>query len=217
MRSNAFLILLLILAIIGSMAILVATRWGIGVSPDSILYISGARALLAGQGFSLQSPGGEYAPITHFPPLYSGILAVVGLTGVEVGLAARLINALIFAACVFIVGYLMYRWSDESVKWIPLIAVVLLLASWVSLEIHLMAWSEPLYILLGLLSLAVLGRDLEFPETRLLLIAAILAGLAFLTRYAGAALVATGMLGLFLFSPMPITKRFYRACWFGFG
>jgi len=101
MRSNAFLILLLILALIGSMAILVATRWGIGVSPDSILYISGARALLAGQGFSLQSPGGEYAPITHFPPLYSGILAVVGLTGVEVGLAARLINALIFAACVF--------------------------------------------------------------------------------------------------------------------
>jgi len=215
MRSKAFLILLLILAIAGSMAILVATRWGIGVSPDSILYISGARALLAGHGISLQSPGGGYDPITHFPPLYSGILAVIGLTGVEVGLAARVVNALVFAACVFVVGCLLNRWSDEKVKWIPLIGVVLLLASWVSLEIHLMAWSEPLFILLGLLSLAVLGKDLDSPETRLLLIAAMLAGLAFLTRYAGAALVATGMLGLFLFSPMPINRRFYRACWFG--
>jgi hypothetical protein len=215
MRSNAFLILLLILALVGGVALLVATRWGIGVSPDSILYISAARALLAGHGFSLQSPGGGYDPITHFPPLYSGILAVIGLTGVEVGLAARIINVLVFAASIFLVGYLLNHWSDQRAKWIVLAGVVLLLASWVSLEIHLMAWSEPLFIFLGLLSLVVLGRDLDSPETRFLLVAAILTGLAFLTRYAGAALLATGMLGLFLFSPMPILKRFFRACWFG--
>ncbi|MCZ7551666.1 MAG: hypothetical protein B6D39_04155 [Anaerolineae bacterium UTCFX2] len=50
------------------------TPFGSGVSPDSVTYIEGAKSLLSGQGYSRDG-----SPITHFPPLYSLFLAIVGI------------------------------------------------------------------------------------------------------------------------------------------
>jgi len=43
------------LAVIGAVAILFSTVWGVGLSPDSLTYIDTARNLLAGKGFVVQS------------------------------------------------------------------------------------------------------------------------------------------------------------------
>jgi len=72
------------------MGILVATRLGVGVSPDSIYYLDGARHLLRGQGFSTGiTCTGEPLPILHWPPFFSFLRAVSGWFGAELLLGAR--------------------------------------------------------------------------------------------------------------------------------
>src|SRR5687767_13052410 len=77
-------------------AVSAATRWGVGITPDSIAYIAGARSVLSGDGFAM--PGAEPAPITHFPPFYSFILAAIGVIGPDPLTVARWLGALVFAA-----------------------------------------------------------------------------------------------------------------------
>ena len=80
-RSLSFIILGL-LAMTGIFLILRATPEGLGLSDDSIGYIAGARSILAGHGYReawLASNG----PVTHYPPLFSSALALIGLFGLD--------------------------------------------------------------------------------------------------------------------------------------
>src|SRR5258706_15791970 len=77
LRLASFLLLFLISAI-GTLLILRTTPQGLGLSDDSIAYITGARSMLAGHGYRevwLASNG----PVTHFPSGFSAILAFFGL------------------------------------------------------------------------------------------------------------------------------------------
>ena len=60
-----------------------STPFGLGLVNDSAYYIEGAANLLAGKGFVRLSGGGELKPITHFPPLFSLVLAGLGLAGMD--------------------------------------------------------------------------------------------------------------------------------------
>ncbi len=82
-----------VIASLGAITILVATRWGIGLSPDSIIYIAGARSFLSGSGFRIPSFQGVFEPVKHHAPFYSMFMALVGLLGVEVALTVRWFNA----------------------------------------------------------------------------------------------------------------------------
>jgi hypothetical protein len=73
------MLLAALIMLAGFVAVLLATGRGVGVTPDSISYIGGARSLLAGDGFSM--PGNVPMPITHFPPFYSLLLAAIGSLG----------------------------------------------------------------------------------------------------------------------------------------
>jgi hypothetical protein len=55
-----------------------ATPYGLGLRTDSAQYINGARNLLAGEGYTRTSGGGVIKPITHFPPLFSMVIALLG-------------------------------------------------------------------------------------------------------------------------------------------
>ena len=96
-----FVLLVLIAPIAG---VLVATaKYGIGLTPDSVVYFFGARSLAAGHGYI-----NDGRPITDFPPGYSAVLSVAQhIGGTEFG-AARLIAVLGFVATV-ILGYLLLR------------------------------------------------------------------------------------------------------------
>jgi hypothetical protein len=67
--------------------------------------------------------------------------------------------------------------------------------------LHSMAWSEPLFLALGFLGLAATARYLETGGRWALAGAAALLGAACLTRYAGLAFLATGVVSLALFGP----------------
>ncbi len=215
MKPAWLFVFLLVLALLAGATILVGTRWGIGASPDSVFYLGAARNLLAGKGYSLPSVEGGNSPLTHLPPLYASLLAVLTKAGLDIGLAARGLNAALFGVGIWLAGGLINRWSPTMARWLPLAGGFWLFTAPHLLEIHLMAWSEPLFLFIGTVGLVILGRHLEHPQPGLLLASAALIGLALLTRYAGAALIATGIFGLLLLSVQPLSRRLQDSILFG--
>ena len=216
--KNWLSILLLLLAIFGGVVILVVTRWGIGASPDSVYYLGAAQNISAGRWFSLPSTDGTFNPITRWPPFYSWVLAILSQTGLGIHSAARWLNALLTAANILLLGVILFPYvkRGSAAAVVILGGGLLMLVSPTFLEIHLMAWSEPLFIFLGISGLWVLGSYLDGNRFFAMLLAALLVGLAFLTRFAGAALVATGMVGLLLFTGTRWLRRISYTLIFGF-
>jgi hypothetical protein len=209
---------LLILALMGFFGVLLATRWGAGTSPDSVVYIVGARSLAAGRGFSISADGAAAEAITHHAPFYSAALAVIDLFGPDPLLGARWLNALLFFGNILLVGYLVLDLLQERTTEAYLAAILaagLILSPIVWVEIHSMAWSEALFILLGLSGLWSLSRYLDRSETRYLVGAALMIALASLTRYIGVVLIAAGVLSILLFSSRRFRHRLFDAASFG--
>lgn len=51
------------LAVLAFCTMLIATRWGIGLGPDSLVYIGVARSLLNGNGVTYLNDSGEFSPV----------------------------------------------------------------------------------------------------------------------------------------------------------
>lgn len=194
---------LLVLSLMGIVIQVFSTRWGIGITPDSVAYIAAARELLSGHGY----------PITHWPPLLSVSLATIGLFRVDPLVGAKWLNAVLFATNIALAGTIVARYTRGSL-WASFLAAFLMLTSSDMLMIHSMAWSEPLFIFFGFLGLLFLADYLDRQLPGLLLASAGAVALAFLTRYPGAAFVATGSAGLVLLSRRGIWKRLADAAVF---
>jgi 4-amino-4-deoxy-L-arabinose transferase-like glycosyltransferase len=187
-------VLLGLLAAIGIGMVLRATPEGLGLSDDSIGYIAGARSMLAGNGYReawLASNG----PVTHFPPAFSSVLAFIGLFGLDPLRGARFLNALLFGLNIFLSGILGWRMTKSLPAGLALAALFLL--SNQLLRVHAVAMSEPLFIFLTLLAFWMFDLYIERDEHWLWLLACgIATGMAYLTRYAALALVATFLVAL---------------------
>jgi hypothetical protein len=167
---------------------------GIGISPDSIGYTSTARNLVAGKGF-LQFGG---YPLVDFPVFYSIYLAFVMIvTRQDIIQCAPILNGLMFAAVIFFSGLLMEKFIRRS-RWYKIALLVAIATSPSLIEIYSMLWSETLFILLTLVFYFTLYRYFQCHSLSALLLPAVIAAIAFDTRYAGITLVATGVLLLFL-------------------
>ena len=193
-RAASFLPLGL-LAVLGIFFILYATPEGLGLSDDSIAYIAGARSLLSGQGYReawLASNG----PVTHFPPGFSSILALIGLSGLDPVRGARFLNASLFGANTFLLGLIGWRMTKSKIAGILLAVFFVLNAS--LFRVHAVAMSEPLYIFCSLAAFLLFGLYFENSQKRWLILAGCFTGAAYLTRYAGLALFATFLVALIL-------------------
>ena len=195
-RSLAAWLLLVLVASAGTAAVLVVTREGPGLSPDSVRYVAGARSILEGRGFAYQDGAGRYRPITNWPPLYPAVLALPGLAGVDALPAARVIDAVLFGLTLLMVGWLVRRRSGSLGA--ALLAMAALAGVRTAFVNYVMAWSEPLFVGLTVAALIALTRHLERPSWGRLLLASLAAGAAFMTRYPGIGLVAAGSLALLL-------------------
>jgi hypothetical protein len=213
------LIGLLILAILGFIGVIMVTRWGIGTSPDSIVYIAGARNLASGLGFNTISESGKPQAITQLAPFYSVALALLDLLGLDPLQGARILNAILFAGIVLLVGLILFEFLPGhtfGALLAPLLGASLILLPGFMVEIYSMAWSETLFIFLALLGFWILSHALENQSTSLLVGSAILIGLAFLTRYIGVVLVAAGICSIVLFSTLPFRRKSSQVVLFGF-
>jgi len=191
----AFFLILVLIAAGAVWLLLYSTPQGLGLSDDSIAYIAGARSILAGYGYReawLASNG----PMTHFPPGFSASIALVGLTGLDPLRGARFVNALLFGANAFLLGLIGWRMTKSYSAGI--ILALLFAANASLLRVHAMAMSEPLYIFFSLLAFLCFSKYFETNKNLWLVLTASFTGAAYLTRYAGLALLATFFIALML-------------------
>lgn len=185
------------LSLCGVLAVLLATAHGIGTSVDSIAYLQGARAL--GEGV------GEPALVQH-APLYSILLAAGASLGVDPMEGARWLNALTFGANIFLVGFLIQQ-SVSHAPWLGVLGSLLMLVLTPMLVVHITALSEPVFLTGILVAFWLLSRYLDQPTSGRLIGAAAVMSLVLLARYAGAAAVLTGALGILAMAPTPWRQR----------
>lgn len=192
---------LVILSLIGIVLVLISTsRYGVGLSPDSVRYISAARSLLLGNGY-LSYDG---SPLVVHPPFFSTVLAIFGLIGIEPLDGARFVNAFVFGLIVFTSGQL-FRMAIKS-KALIILGTVSILLSYPLLRISTYAWSEPLFVLLAILFIIYLQRFLNIRAFVTLFSLSILAALSCLQRYMGVTIILTGF-ALIIFLPKAHLKE----------
>lgn len=194
----ALIVGLSIAGVAGALVVIAATPWGIGLSPDSAVYIGGARSLIGGTGFSSPTDSGGFAPITHFPPLYSVVLAVLAVLGADPLQGARWLAALLFASNVILAGALGFAVSRSAP--VSLMIGLFAFTALPMVQVHTMAWSEPLLISLQLSGILALLSYLRNRNRRDLILAAVVFGCGALVRYAGLAMLVAGIASLSLLS-----------------
>lgn len=205
-----FLFALLLLALTGALLLLTVTRWGVGLSPDSAVYVAAARNLSQGAGLTVPFGSEINAPLAHHAPFYPMLLALWGWIGVDPMLGARWGQTLLFAVNIALVGALLWRLLPEQKGW-GLAAAFFTLIAPPLFALHSMAWTEALFLFLGFAGFAFLSAFLQRATWSLLLLAAVSLGLALLTRYAGVALVGTAVAALLFLPTHPWRARFSHA------
>ncbi len=167
-----------------------AMPWGLGLSPDSVVYIGAARSLARGQGFSVPTDSITMAPVVHYPPLYPVLLAVASFGGLDVIAAAKWLNVLVFCANVFLAGMVGTRVTGDFR--LAMISAGLVASAFPMVLVHSMVWSEPLFLIGQSAALLFLLSYLHQCARRSLIVAAMATGLSILGRYAGVSLVISG-------------------------
>src|SRR2546426_9691743 len=95
---------LLFPAVCGAIGVLAATPHGIGLHPDSIVYVLIARSLSHGNGWTING-----APTAWFPPFYPTMLTLGSIFDSDLLHGARWMQAFLFACNIFWVGMITYR------------------------------------------------------------------------------------------------------------
>jgi len=199
-----------LIGLAGACLVLVGTsRYGAGISSDSVTYICVARNLLTGRGFV----GYDGQPYVFGPPLYPSVLAFCGLYGPDPLRVSRYVNALCFGAVVFISGMWLHR--HAGFRPLAFAGAAAVLASPVLLKVFMYAWTEGLFILLTVCALFTMGRWLAGGRIGAVVLTASGAALACLARWIGVTVVLTGMAVLLFRRDCGWRRRLGRAVLFG--
>ncbi len=201
-----------LIALFGASVVIAATStFGPGLSPDSITYISAAESLLS-SGALLGVTG---SPYVNWPPLFPLAIAIIELLGVSGPQAARLLNAICFGASAGMASYLTRRMTRQT--WTGLTAGVVTVLTVMFLDPFTRVLSEPLFIVLVLIFVAVSATALRRQgDLKYVVLAALLAACAALTRYIGVTVLVTGAIVLTAGVQMDVGGRLRRAALFLF-
>jgi len=192
---------------------IIATHLGIGLYPDSIVYIGTARRILNGDGLRFLNDIGQIAPVTQYPPLYSLTIAALGVLGLDPLDGARWISLCFYAANAFLAAWIVQRVTSSI--WASWLACFLALTAFPMIYISSQALTEPIFICFVLLALIMLGDFFTTGESSRLYGAALLIGISCLVRYVGLAFLATGGFAILIFSRTSWTARLWDAAKFG--
>ncbi len=197
-----------VIALAGVALVLHATsKYGAGITSLSSAYLDAASSLAKGKGFVFRT--GE--PMVLWPPLYSMLLASIQLvTGLEPAAFAHIVNAVLFAAVIWLSAYLFRPDLTHNAVYGVLGLCTVLFSVPLSL-VYATAWSECLFIPLILLYLIFAQRYWERSEGRSLVFMTFSAALACLTRYIGLTLVLAGAVTVMIAPRMNLRTRLARA------
>lgn len=198
----------LLASLIGFFIIYLFSRHGgIGLSPDSIAYLSTGRNLVAGKGFVLF----DFKPLVAFPLFYPFFLSLVmRITHLDILVCAPFLNGLMFGSVIFLSGVIMSRFTTKS-RIYKIIILTVISISPALIEIYTMLWSETLFILLSLIFYLAIHRYLIKSDLKWLLFTSVITAIAFDTRFAGLTLVAAGFILIMLNRNENIKKRVFHS------
>ena len=161
---------------------------GVGISPDSIVYMSTARNLYHGLGYYAFNGN----PMVDFPIFYPTFLScILFLSRTDVLVFAPFLNGILFGIVVFLSGYILQKFVTVN-RWYKWMVLSIIVLSPSLIEIYTMLWSETLFILLTVLFFLSFKNYYQNHSLPALLQVAMVTALAFLTRYAGITLIGTG-------------------------
>lgn len=192
----------LLLSVAGALFVFYGTsQFGIGISPDSVNYISCARELIKGNGF-LSYDG---TPLTLWPPLYPVLLGSLGLAGIDPVVGARILNVLVFGLIIFFTGQL-FQLCLRS-RFLIISGTILASFSAQVISLSFMAWSELIFSLFCILFIKYLiNFSIDVRKKDFYLLSVIIA-LSCLQRYIGVAMVPTALAAILLLLKIPVSER----------
>jgi len=183
-----FHVFLILFSLIGGLSILIATSsYELGCFSDGVYYLEAVNNLLNNNGFSLMSPEGNLILLSHWPPFYPlFIFLFTKITGLQTLITVKYLSAILFIVNIFLAGLIFRKFSKSII--FSLIYLLFFLTSYAN-TIHLIIWSESLFIFILLLGIYLFLKYIKKPN----LISLTLCGLIFsflpLTRYAGIAFI----------------------------
>ena len=194
-------LLLVLIAGLGVAHLLIRTApYGASIQGDAGSYLNMAAGFQAGDGRGNNG---------HYPPGYPLLIAALGLAGIDLREASRLINVTAFGATLLTAGFWLRRHARSRIVTCmatSMLAVSIPLNHYASI-IH----SETLFTLFLLLALICCGESIrarERKEGRLWWVSAsIFASLASVTRYAGVTVVAALVLAILLQRRAPLADK----------
>jgi hypothetical protein len=170
-------------------------QWGSGISPDSCAYLSAANNLHAGNGFIIY----DQTYMTNWPWLYPIILTGFSFISPSLLVLAGLAN-LAFG----VTTYLILHQTLKETRSKFLLALCFLFPPFI--KMHIMLWSEPIFLLLLILGLRIWLDETKHNTIHLASMFMAFAA-ACLIRYAGVFIV-TGLIITQLVQPKIITRKF---------
>jgi hypothetical protein len=165
--------------ILCALLIVAATPFGLGVSPDSVMYLAAARSLRDGNGLQTLQWSGKFSFMGHFPPVFSLLLLVIPEI-IQRNAVVMQILLLFFSS---LVTYVLAKKVLKS-EVLGRVAQILVVCSYPVLYVHTQVWSEPLMILGLLLIALLLVSYAERKETKTLVLLTVITMFLPLIRYA---------------------------------
>ena len=179
--------------------------WGFS---DSATYFSSAHNLAGGIGLGTVNAEGTFTPLQIFAPLFPVLLSPFAKLGADLIITSKILDILLFVLLLIGCGWLFYLLSDSA---LAAFFFALLIATTPALATDYSSMmSEPLAITLGMPAFLLLLLAIKQNSLKLLLLAAVLAGLAFAARYAFVAVPISGILALLFLSQGSGLDKFKR-------
>ncbi len=159
---------------------LIVTRYGMGITSDSVGFVAASRSLIQLKGYSFWTVGSY---LIYVPPLFITMIAFFALFGMEATTSASIINISSFGLIIFLSGYL-FRKTLKS-RFFAVIGAMLVLVSLPLITSCTILWTEGLFTVLTIAFILLLPKFFVKKSTPALFLIGFIASAAFFTRYVG--------------------------------
>ena len=183
---------------------------GIGISPDSVTYLSTADNIR--DNFSFTDFNG--LPMVDFPLGYPSLLAIISLlTGTEVIQLIPILNCILFTGVIILTSVII-QGSQQILPVYKSLFLTLIASSPCLLEVYSMLWSETVFLFLILLFIVAIRNYLDSKNLANLLLVTIIVSVALVTRYAGICLLGTGLFILLFDGDLTLKRKIKHSIFF---
>ena len=213
-KPKFFSLVIVVTLLIAASMVRLSTPFGIGTSPDSATYVGVANNLLQGKGLTVPFGTAPGQPLTNYPPFYPVALAFSGSFNPDISQSARWLQVFLFSANTLIWFVFLRNLLDKS-SWLAGLTLLPLVFAPGLLRLHVMAWSEGLFLWVGFGGMLVTLAAIRQASTVKFLIAGGLLALAVLTRYAGITLLAAALIGVMILSKNRLRQRVIQSIGLG--